>query len=278
MKTAITLSLLPNSPGMPFVLGPDLEEGFRVAADLQFDAVEIFPPTLESIDARKIGQLCTQHSLRLSTIGTGGGAVAQGLTLTDDNADVRKKARDYVRGVIQKAGDLGGAAIIGSMQGKAAGRPREEVLKFLGEALTELGDYARQWNQTLLYEPLNRYETDLVNRIGDASELLQQFDAGNTKILADLFHMNIEESDIVATINDHLQHIGHVHFVDSNRWPAGGGHTNLEAPFLALQRGGFDGYLAVEAFPLPDQHTAAQCAAAEFSRLFAKRDCDSQTV
>ena len=267
MKTAITLSLLPSSPGMPFVLGPDLDEGFQIAADLGFDAVEIFPPSLESVDSVRIRQLCTRHSLNLSTIGTGGGAIAQGLTLTDPDSDVRRKANEYIRHIIEIAGDLGGAAIIGSMQGKSAGRDKDEILKILGEATAELGEYSSRWDQNLFFEPLNRYESDLVNRLGDAARLIESNNAENTRILADLFHMNIEEPDIAESIRENARHIGHVHFVDSNRWPAGCGHTDLHGALEALTQSGFDGFLAVESFPLPDQLTAAKNAAASFSRL-----------
>ena len=270
MKTAITLSLLPSSPTMPFVLGPGLDEGFQIAAELGFDAVEIFPPTLESIDSAKITELCKRHSLALSTIGTGGGAVAQGLTLTDADADVRQKAMDYIRGIIEIAGDLGGAAIIGSMQGRAGDRDKSQVRKMLGDAMAELGEFAKKWDQVLLYEPLNRYETDLVNQIGDAAQLIKDSSADNTKVLADLFHMNIEEADVVAAINENASHIGHVHFVDSNRWPAGCGHSDLDSAFNALKANQFDGYLAVESYPLPDQLTAAKNAAKAFSHLLPR--------
>ena len=267
MKTAITLSLLPSSPGMPFVLGPDLEKGFRLAAELGFDAIEIFPPTLDSLDVAQINQLCQQHSLKVSTIGTGGGAIAQGLTLTDADPQVREQANCYIRNIIEIAGDLGGSAIIGSMQGRAGDRDKRETIQCLGEALAELGAYAQRWNQPLFYEPLNRYETDLIHRLDQAGELIMASQAGNVRILADLFHMNIEEADIVQSIRDSATLIGHVHLVDSNRWPAGAGHTDLASAIQALQDTGFDGYLAVEAFPLPDQQTAARNAARAFAQL-----------
>jgi len=153
------------------------------------------------------------------------------------------------------------------MQGRAGQRDKADVIKILGEALAELGDYARKWDQTLLYEPLNRYETDLINTVGDAAVLLEQSNADNTKVLADLFHMNIEEVDIAKSIRKFADSIGHVHFVDSNRLPAGCGHSDLSGAFTALEQSGFNGYLAVESFPLPDQATAAGNAADYFRKL-----------
>ena len=97
MKTCITLSLLPSSPKMPFVLGPDLATGVAQAADLGYDAFELFPPTIDAIDTKAITQLCETHNIKLSTIGTGGGWVSQKLTLTNADPEARKKGLDFAR-------------------------------------------------------------------------------------------------------------------------------------------------------------------------------------
>ncbi len=277
MKTAITLSLLPSKPTMPFVLGPDLDQGFKLAAELGFDAIEIFPPTLDSLDMPKLQDLVQQHSLPISTIGTGGGAVAQGLTLTDSDEGVRRDAIQYIKAIIDHAAQFGGSAIIGSMQGKCLNRDRQQVVQWFAESMATLDAYAAQRQQVLLYEPLNRYETDLFNRVGQACQFLTAQKLSNTKVLADLFHMNIEETCINQSLTDNLDQIGHVHFVDSNRWPAGKGHTDLAAAFQTLKSAGYNGYLAVEAYPLPDQVAAAEQAANYFKQwsasttAFAKR-------
>ena len=267
IQTAITLSLLPSNPRLPFVLGPDLKEGFRLAAKFGFDAVEIFPPSPESLDVPQLQKLCQEYDLRVSTIGTGGGALRQGLTLTDASRDIRQQAIRYIQAIIEIAGELDAAAIVGSMQGQAGDREPAEIRKWLGSALAELGDHAAKCSQVLLYEPLNRYETDLINRLQDAKTLLEDCGVQNVRILADLFHMNMEESDLHAALRGIADHLGHVHFVDSNRWTAGQGHTDLAAIVATLRSLPFQGYLAVEAFPLPDPVTAARNAASTFSRL-----------
>lgn len=267
MKTCITLSLLPSSPKMPFVLGPDLAAGIAQAAELGYDAFELFPPTIEAIDTQAISQLCDQHQIKLSTIGTGGGWVSQKLTLTNPDPDARKKGLDFARSMIQVAGELGAAAIVGSMQGRADSNDRNETQKRLGDALAELGDFARKWDQPVFYEPLNRYETDLANTLEDAAQVLKNAGAENSFLLADLFHMNIEETCPATALRNAAPHIGHVHFVDSNRWPAGNGHTDFESIISALNDIAYDKYLAVEAFPLPDQTTAAKSAMEAFQKL-----------
>ena len=69
----------------------------------------------------------------------------------------------------------------------------------------------------LIYEPLNRYETNLCNTVADGVKLLEAIQSQNVVLLADLFHMNIEEENIADALRHGGKHIGHVHFVDSNR-------------------------------------------------------------
>ncbi len=267
MKTSVTISLLPSSPKMPFVLGPDLREGVATAAACGFDAFELFPPRLDLLDSKEIQGLCDEFEIEISTIGTGGGAVSQGLTLTDPDKDIRHKGQEYVRSIIEIAGDLGACAIIGSMQGRAGDRGKDEVMAILADSLAELGDYATKWEKPLLYEPLNRYETDLANTLDDAAAALVQAGSKNTLLLADLFHMNIEEPCIATSLRNQANMIGHVHFVDSNRWSMGAGHLNVGPILEVLKESGYDQYLAVEAFPLPNQKAAAENAMQQFRDL-----------
>ena len=252
---------------MPFVLGPNLEKSVKLAAELGYDAFELFPPRMDLIEPEKIGQLCQEFDIAISTIGTGGGAVSQGLTLTDPDASIRERGKEYIRDIIETAGDLGAAAIVGSMQGRAGDRDKHEMMKILCDALAELGEFASKWDQPLLYEPLNRYETDLANTLADAAEALRAAGAKNALLLADLFHMNIEEVSIQSALKMNQHQIGHIHFVDSNRWPMGCGHTDGSAIVATLRELNYDGYLAVEAFPLPDQAAAAQAAMTNFKEL-----------
>jgi sugar phosphate isomerase/epimerase len=143
------------------------------------------------------------------------------------------------------------------MQGRAEGQvSRSEALNLLGESLVQLADHARPLGVTLLYEHLNRYETNLLNRVEDVVPFVRS--AGeNIKILADLFHMNIEEASIPEALLLGGDRIGHVHLADSNRRAAGFGHTDFPPIFAALKKMNYEGYVSAEAFPLPDSETAA---------------------
>jgi sugar phosphate isomerase/epimerase len=114
------------------------------------------------------------------------------------------------------------------------------------EALGELGRHAASEGVWLLFEPLNRYEDHMVNTLDQAVELCQATGLDSVKVVADLFHMNIEEDDVAASIRRAAPFLGHVQLGDSNRLQPGAGHLDWAAALAALAEVGFDGYLAME--------------------------------
>ncbi|HEY1187690.1 MAG TPA: sugar phosphate isomerase/epimerase family protein [Gemmata sp.] len=268
MLSAVTISLVPEARGGPFVYWDDLAEGCREAAARGFDAVEVFPPSAEAIDAAQLRSLLDECGLTLAAVGTGAGWVKHKLSLTSPDATVRDKAVAFVRAIMDLAAQFEAPAIIGSMQGRwGEGVTKPEALRYLGNALFKLDTHAADLGTTLLYEPLNRYETNLVNTLGDAVTLLDGIGVENVKILADLYHMNIEEENLADAIRGAGPRIGHVHFADSNRRAAGFGHTDFLPVVAALVEIGYAGYLSAEILPLPDSDTAARQTIAAFRRI-----------
>jgi sugar phosphate isomerase/epimerase len=271
IRSAVTVSLVKEARGGPFVFWDDLPAACRKAAELGFDAVEIFAPSPTTVDAGSLKALLKEVELEVAAVGTGAGMVIHGLNLTDANPDKRASAKDFIRQMIDFGAPYGAPAIIGSMQGKwGGGTTRDAALNLLGEALNELGSHAESRNVPLIYEPLNRYETNLVTTVEAGVKLLNSLPTKNVKLLADLFHMNIEEADIAAAIRAGAGHIGHVHFVDSNRKAAGLGHMNFTPIAAALKETGYNGYASAEGLPLPDSDTAAGYTIEAFHKYFTK--------
>jgi len=267
MKSAITVSLVEQARGGPFVFWVGLEAAAVEAARLGFDAIEIFPPAADALSSAEINALVKRHGIGVAAVGTGGGWLIHKLHLCLPDATARHRARDFIRGIIDVAAKLGAPAIIGSMQGRwGDGVTRELAITWLAEALNELGEHAVSLGQPLLYEPLNRYETNLFNRIADTAAFLKILTTRNVKILADLYHMNIEEANVAEAIRAGAGFIGHVHFVDSNRRAVGMGHTDFTPIVAALREIGYTGYLSAEAVPLPDSATCAQKQIQGFNR------------
>jgi sugar phosphate isomerase/epimerase len=269
IKCAVTISLVPEAQGGPFVFWGDLASSCAKAAALGFDAVEIFAPSAEALDARQLKQLLTQHHLNLAALGTGAGWVLKKLRLTDPDPAVRQRARDFASAVIDLAGGFGAPAIIGSLQGRHENNvTRDQTLAWLREALEQFGPRAHAHGVPLLFEPLNRYETNLINRVADGVELLQSVRTKNVKLLCDLFHMNIEEKSITDALRLGGPHIGHIHFVDSNRQPVGNGHIDFGVVARTLIEIGYSGYVSAEALPYPNSDEAAKQTIISFKKHF----------
>lgn len=265
MRSAVTVSLVPEARGGPFVHWRGLADAFARASELGFDAVEVFPPSADGVDWGELRALVERHSLRVAAVGTGGGWVVRKLTLTHPDAAVRARALAFVSEMIDVAAEFGAPAIIGSMQGRWEGPVvRSQAIDWLGEALVQLGERAGRHGTTLLYEPLNRYETNLFNRIGEAASWLRGLGTRPVHVLADLFHMNIEEENIADAFREVGDRVGHVHFADSNRRAVGFGHTDVRPIVAALREIGYAGYLSAEIFPWPDSEGAARQTMAAF--------------
>jgi sugar phosphate isomerase/epimerase len=269
MRSAVTISLVPEARGGPFVFWDDLACGCQKAAALGFDAVEVFPRSPREFEVQHLQQLLATHRLELAAVGTGSGWVAHKLRLTDPDPQTRRRAREFVAAMIDLAGSLGAPAIIGSMQGRWEGNvTRDQALAWLGEALEELAPLAAHHGLPLLFEPLNRYETNLLNRVDDSVGFLKTLRAQNVKLLCDLFHMNIEEANIAGALRFAGSRLGHLHFADSNRRAIGFGHTDMAPVVEALRDISYSGYISGEILPAPDSDAAAKQTIASFKRWF----------
>lgn len=252
MKSAVTLCQVPEAISGPFVLRNPLPEAFAMASGLGFDAVELFLPGPDFVTVDEILALAAKHRLDIAAVGTGAGMLRHGWSVTDPQPEKRASAMEFLFSMIDFGAALDAPAILGSMQGQDGSRD------LLAAALRDCGTRAADSGVPFIYEPLNRYETRLFNRLADASRFLAENEVLNVRLLADLFHMNIEEKDLPQAIRDAARHIGHVHYADSNRQAMGFGHTDAAAAVAALREIGYTGYLSAEILPLPDPETAAR--------------------
>ncbi len=257
IRSAVTVSLVEQARSGPFVLHGDLAGHCRLAAELGYHAVEVFAP--EPAAAANLSGLLKETGLQLAAVGTGAGWLIHRLSLTSPDESNRRQAIHFIQSMIEWGGPFGAPAIIGSMQGRHGdGVAPEQARDWLRAALDELGEEARRYNVPLLYEPLNRYETNLTNTIAGGVELLQSLQTDNVRLLADLFHMQIEEVNVASALLSGGRFVGHVHFVDSNRRPVGCGHLQFGPIVAALHEMGYTGYVSAEAFPWPDSRQAAE--------------------
>lgn len=269
MKSCVTIALVPAIRTGPWIYWDDLETSLGKAAALGFDAVELFTPSAEAVRLSQLTDLTNQFGLNVAAVGTGAGKVLHGLTLTDPDPQIRARAIAFIADMISFGAAVGAPAIIGSMQGNGTlSVEKEQALRWLADGLNTLGQLAQSQGVNLIYEPLNRYETNLINDLRTGAAFIRSLDTKQVVLLADLFHMNIEEPSLADSIRAAGAHIGHVHFADSNRRPVGLGHTAMDEVAAALNEIGYDGYISAEAFPFPSPDQAAQQTIQSFKNYF----------
>ncbi len=269
IKSCATIALVPEITSGPWIYWDAPDISIPKAAGLGFDAVELFTASADAVDPARLQRLCDANNIAIAAVGTGAGKVLHGLTLTSPDENVRRQAVAFITDMIAFGAKFSAPAIIGSMQGNVeSGTDRPQALTWLAEGLNDLGKFAQDQGVNLIYEPLNRYETNMFNQLAPAAEFLDTLNTNNVVLLADLFHMNIEEQSIADAIRTNAKHIGHVHFADSNRRPVGMGHTDMTDIVRALTETGYDRYASAEALPWPDSDTAAEQTIRAFKECF----------
>src|SRR5690349_14939595 len=103
MRAAVTVSLVPEARGGPFVFWDDLPAACREAAALGFAGVELFPPGPDAVGPTDLRRILGDNGLSLAAVGTGAGWVKHALTLTAADPATRDRAREFVRAVIDFA-------------------------------------------------------------------------------------------------------------------------------------------------------------------------------
>jgi sugar phosphate isomerase/epimerase len=141
-------------------------------------------------------------------------------------------------------------------------RSEESDRELVVDALRRLGARAAERGVRVLLEPLNRYEDHMVNTLAQGAALCEASGSPGVGILADTYHMNIEEDDLCAALEAAAPWVGEVHLSDSGRGQPGTGHVPFDRVLATLERIGFDGVLAIECRLRGEPSDALRAAAA----------------
>lgn len=246
----------------------DLETSLGKIAWLGYDGVELAIRDPRLVDAGKLLNILGRQGLQVPAIGTGQAWGEEGLSFTSTDPSIRQSAVERIKSHIALARQLEALVIIGLIRGiKPKDLPRAQAMQYLMESLQRCAEYAAEEGVRMVLEPINRYETDLINSVAEGLELLERIKADNLGLLLDTFHMNIEEEVIEESIRMCGKHIFHFHVADSNRRPPGGGHLDFGKILTALYDTGYQGWISGEFLPYPDADTAAQAGIANLKKL-----------
>ncbi|MEH0935507.1 sugar phosphate isomerase/epimerase family protein [Micromonospora psammae] len=246
--------------------GTNLSQKFALARSLGFDGIELRGRG-DLAFARRLPELrrARAEGVVMPTV-----CVEMDHFIGDFDPERSRDAVANLRCQLSVIAELGG---IGAMTPAAWGMFSRRLPPFepprspagdrqvLVDALGALGEHARAEGVTLYLEPLNRYEDHMVNRLDDAVALCAAVGLPSVRVVADTFHMNIEEDDVHGALRAAAPYLGHVQVSDSNRCQPGAGHLDWPALLRTLLDLRYRGWLALECRLRGDPVRALQQAA-----------------
>jgi sugar phosphate isomerase/epimerase len=246
----------------------DFKANVRKIAALGYDGVELAIRDPSLIDADALLDVVGAHGLGVPAIGTGQAWGEEGLSFTDPEESVREAAIQRTCDHIPFAARAGAVIIIGLLRGIVKpGVEHDQAYAWLVDALRHCSAAGAPHGVRLVLEPINRYETTLINDINQCLALIDAVALPNFGVLPDTFHMNIEEPSIAESLRRAGPRIYHVHLADSNRWYPGAGHINFSEVLRTLDEIGYTGTISVEAMPMPDADACARKSMETLKRI-----------
>jgi D-psicose/D-tagatose/L-ribulose 3-epimerase len=220
----------------------------NVIRNYGFDSMDVNVRALDIPTAKLVRRRAEELGLHLM----GGGSLPADKELLSSEREKRREAIEYMKTLVRKVHELGSTfygGIIYAPFSKLTGKaPTKEELDYSAEGLREVARYARGLGIRVGLEPANRYETYLINTIGDGLRLADSIGEDNVGILFDTFHTTIEEKSMYKAITAAGSRLYHVHVCANDRGIPGSGQVRWDDVFRGLKDIGYDGTITIEGF------------------------------
>lgn len=231
-----------------------LETTVRRLAKYGYDSIEIGGEP-DKYDTKDVRRMLAEHGVRCY------GSISlmfAGLDLIQADEQGRENTIAYLKKCITMVSELDGElmSIVPSEVGKVNAQAEPETeWRWAVEGLREVNDHAKKVGVRIAVEPLNRFETNFLNRHDQALALAEEV-GDNCGVCLDAFHMNIEEADFRQALHDTGDRLFDFHVADNNRMACGQGALNWRDIVGTLKEIGYDGALTTE-FVAPIDRTPA---------------------
>ena len=220
----------------------------RKVADMGYDGVEIPFNDLNVLDAKATRQACQAAGIGLTSCCV----LLPGTSLCSPKQAERKAGVERVRRMIDITAEMGGDTVAGPIYSPVrhlTGRARSsDEWDWCVEGLGAAARHAQKTGILLAIEPLNRFETHVLNTAADAARLAKEVGSPSLKVQIDTFHANIEEKDTAAAIRSTGPLVGHFHASESDRGVPGTGQVRWKEAFAALKEIDYRGWITIESF------------------------------
>lgn len=218
------------------------------AMELGLDGIEIPLMDIDDVDAAAIRERAEATGAQLATsVGLG-----QATDPTSADPEVRAAARDFLFRCVDLTAEMGAPVFTGVVY-SALGpfydhAPTDEERARAVEILTEVAQRAQAAGVRLGIEPVNRYESFLVNTAEQGRALADAIGEPNVGVHLDAYHMNIEEESFYEPVAATVARLVHFHLSESHRGTPGTGTVDWRGIMRALVEGGYEGFVGLESF------------------------------
>ncbi len=248
-----------------------LRETFERLKRYGYDGVELMgEPRLYRV--AEIQGLCREFGLQVLSIAGIYPWPTEERDLANPDPEVRVRAVEYLRKCVDFALDVGAPLIVVVPSSVAKTSPvgyfeseeewvaaAEREWNYALESVKTAAAYAEEKGMLLAIEPINRYETFLVNNVDQGLRFISEVGSKAVRLHLDTFHMNIEEPDPAEAIRKGGNLLVNLHIADSNREAVGRGHIDFNSIMRALKDIRYQGALTLEPLPpVPDPYIAAR--------------------
>ncbi len=248
-----------------------LEKSFQDIAALGYDQAELMTVDPDKLDWTDVKKLAEKYNLTIPLICTGEVYGQLGISFVDPDPARQKIALDRMRRIIDFASFLGANVNVGRIRGQyTTGIPRQATYAAAVAAFRQISTYAAEKNVMIALETINTLQSNFINTMAEGAAFVDTVGHPNFRLMADVFHMNMEEKDICRSIKDYAAYIIYVHLSDSNRRYPGSAGLNFQKVIQAFQASGYDGTFSVEVMQVPDQKTSAQKSMECLKPIFAQ--------
>jgi len=238
---------------------PDFEANVARLAALGYDGIELAVREPAVLDRAGVKRIVDAQRLQVPAFGTGQAYVEEHLSFTDPDASSRARAVERIASHIALAREFNALVILGLVRGTMQSNvSRDQAQAWMTDALKTVAHAARTHGIRLAIEPLNRYETNLLNTVAETRAAIDEIGADHVGILFDTFHANIEEPQMEASLRACGARLFHVHVADSNRRYPGAGHIDFARIIATLREMNYTGWVSAEILPQPNVLHAAE--------------------
>jgi D-psicose/D-tagatose/L-ribulose 3-epimerase len=226
----------------------DIEVSFKRLKKLGYDGIE-YAGEPYSLDIPRLKELMKTYQLDCTSIC---GIFKMERDLSSDDQNTVTNAIQYLKDCVDMAVEVGAPYIIVVPSPVGKTTPDSTYDAAWNNSVKNIrlaADYAESKGIQFAIEALNRFETYMVNNLTKALEFVGEVNHPAVKLMADLFHMNIEENNFEQILRDIAPYLIHVHIADNTREAAGFGRTDFKNLIYTLKDIGYTGPLTMEFLP-----------------------------